>query len=51
LLALVQYSEYVFLYSKIDDNNDRKLDYREFLKARSVLRKWTGEVPDMKKAF
>jgi len=50
-LALKQYADYIILYSKIDYDKNKKLSYDEFLHAKDLLEKWTGSVPDMKKAF
>ena len=51
LLALKQYFEYFFAYSKIDIDNDRTLSLNEFKQAAEIIKKWSGPVEDFEAAF
>ena len=44
LLYLQQYFEYYQAFSKVDKNNDRKIEINEFLQAVPLMEKWMGKI-------
>jgi len=51
LIALKQYFKYFEAYTKIDNNNDRTLDFVEFVDAKELIEKYCGKIKNFEKAF
>ena len=43
--------EYFVAFKKIDSGNDQRIDFNEFIAAKSLVEKWVGPIPDAKKEF
>ena len=51
LRSLRQYFEYWVAFKRIDDNDDRRLNFEEFKDAMPEIRKWVGAIKDPKAEF
>ena len=51
LVYILQYSEYYEMFDLIDLQDDKKINYDEFLKAIPIIKKWGIEIDDPKTAF
>ncbi|KAI1338001.1 flagellar calcium-binding protein-like protein TB-44A [Xylariaceae sp. FL0016] len=51
LLYLREYFELFRAFERVDTGDDRRVDFQEFVKARPLVEKWVGPLPDYEDEF